>query len=125
MVVQSYRAIVRSLPQPSFEQTIRFAWFVSAARSWYKHLPEKRTVPFVFFLDPNAGRNLILTRTGERERFAILRPNHDTSITPGRLRSVSAAIRTLELPCTIRLDIPVFQRRWHSKYSTSISTDPE
>ena len=61
-----YLTIARSLPRPSLEQISRFAWFVSAAHSWYKHLPPRRSVPFIFFLDPNAGRNLIQTPTGER-----------------------------------------------------------
>jgi hypothetical protein len=66
-----YFKIARTLPRPTIEQTFRFAWFVAGAHSWYKHLPADRKVSFVFFLDPNAGKNLVLTPTGEKAMVEI------------------------------------------------------
>jgi hypothetical protein len=62
---ERYFAVTRALPRPSIEQTVRFAWFVSDAHSWYKHLPADHKVPFNFYLDPDAGRNYVVTSTGE------------------------------------------------------------
>ena len=60
-----YLAEVRQLPRPTAEQIDRFVEYVSAAHSWYKHLPlVPPGVPFFFFLDPNAGRDWVLTDTG-------------------------------------------------------------
>jgi hypothetical protein len=60
-----YVRAIRQLPRPTLAQTERFARFVSGAHSWYKHLPIRPKVPFVFYLDPGAGMNLVRTRTGE------------------------------------------------------------
>jgi hypothetical protein len=60
-----YVAVIRQLPRPTMAQTERFARYVSGAHSWYKHLPIRPKVPFVFFLDPGAGMNHVRTRTGE------------------------------------------------------------
>jgi hypothetical protein len=68
---ESYYEIARSLPRPTIEQTIRFAWFVAGAHSWYKHLPADRKVPFVFFLDPTAGKYLVIMQTGERAMVEV------------------------------------------------------
>ena len=74
-----YRQLIDPLPIPTAEQTESFAAHVVGAHSWYKHLPcDPPGVPFVVFLDPNAGRKLILNADGgeeyrdrvdERERF--------------------------------------------------------
>jgi len=74
-----YRQLIAPLPIPTAEQTESFAAHIVGAHSWYKHLPcDPPGVPFVVFLDPNAGRSLILTADGgaeysdrvdERERF--------------------------------------------------------
>jgi hypothetical protein len=50
----SYESIVKQLPVPSWDQSERFARYLSAAHSWYK-LPVERTRPFFLFLDPAAG----------------------------------------------------------------------
>src|SRR5215470_17737470 len=60
-----YVRIARQLPRPTLAQTERFARYVSSAHSWYKHLPLAPKVPFVFYLDPGAGMNLVQARTGE------------------------------------------------------------
>ena len=60
-----YVRVIRHLPRPTLAQTERFARFVSGAHSWYKHLPIRPKVPFVFYLDPGAGMNLVRTPTGE------------------------------------------------------------
>ncbi len=77
----SYISSVAALPKPRCEQTFHFAWFVAHAHSWYKHLPQWRKVPFVFFLDPNAGKSLVYTATGEEALIEITpasRPFHYT-----------------------------------------------
>jgi hypothetical protein len=66
-----YFEIARTLPRPTIEQTFHFAWFVAGAHSWYKHLPADRKVRFVFFLDPNAGKNLVNTQTGEQAMVEV------------------------------------------------------
>lgn len=60
-----YVAVIRRLPRPTVAQTERFARYVSDAHSWYKHLPIRPKVPFVFYLDPGAGMNHVRTHTGE------------------------------------------------------------
>jgi hypothetical protein len=69
--VETYFKVARTLARPTIEQTVRFAWFVAGAHSWYKHLPADQRVPFVFFLDPNAGKNLVITQTGERAMIEV------------------------------------------------------
>ena len=60
-----YVAAIQHLPRPTLAQTERFARYVSEAHSWYKHLPIRPKVPFVFYLDPGAGMNRLHARTGE------------------------------------------------------------
>ena len=51
----------KGLPTP--EQTAAFAEYVSSAHSWYKHLPlTPPLAAFVFYLDPNAGRQIVRTK---------------------------------------------------------------
>lgn len=74
-----YSELIAGLPVPTVEQTDNFATYVVGARSWYKHLPVRPPGErFVFFLDPNAGRSLVMTADGrfaysdrvdEKERF--------------------------------------------------------
>ncbi|MCX4239109.1 hypothetical protein [Paraliomyxa miuraensis] len=55
------------MPLPTVEQTESFAEYVVDARSWHKHLPcTPPGAPFVFFLDPNAGRELVQAEAGHR-----------------------------------------------------------
>ncbi len=62
---REYLDLVRQLPRPTIEQTALFASYITQAHSWYKHLPLGSKVPFYLYLDPNAGKNIIHTRTGE------------------------------------------------------------
>lgn len=55
----TYFEAARALPVPGAEQTRAFAEFVTGAHSWYKHLPILPLSPFVFYLDPNAGRSMV------------------------------------------------------------------
>lgn len=56
-----YVQIVRVLPRPSPQQISSFVAYVAEAHSWYKHLPlTPPGVQFFFFLDPNAGCDLLL-----------------------------------------------------------------
>jgi hypothetical protein len=58
---EGYLEVVRALRRPTDVQTDCFARYVSAAHSWYKHLPLAPWVPFFLFLDPNAGMSLSYT----------------------------------------------------------------
>jgi hypothetical protein len=49
-----YEDAVKRLPVPSWDQSERFARYLSEAHSWYK-LPVDRERPFFLFLDPTAG----------------------------------------------------------------------
>jgi hypothetical protein len=61
-----YRDLVRDLPRPTPAQSAAFAQHVAGAHSWYKHLPPfPPGAPFTFFLDPNSGRTLLRTPSGE------------------------------------------------------------
>ena len=55
----SYSDLARTLPVPTEEQARKFADYVTQAHSWYKHLRTNPPVPFVFYLDPNAGRAMV------------------------------------------------------------------
>ncbi len=61
----SYLDIIRRYPLPTAEQTRNFAEYVAHAHSWYKHLPVYPPVPFVFYLDPNAGRATLMSKSGK------------------------------------------------------------
>ena len=70
--MNDYRKVVQGLPRPSAGQVRNFVDYVCQAHSWYKHLP--LTLPgilFFFYLDPNAGCDLLLLPRGRakyRER---------------------------------------------------------
>jgi len=65
MAKPSYLDIIRQYPVPTATQTREFAEYVAGAHSWYKHLPVYPPVPFCFYLDPNAGRSMVFSETGE------------------------------------------------------------
>lgn len=55
---QTYFATVARLPMPTAEQITDFVFYVSGAKSWYKHLPAQPPGSAMhFYLDPNAGRD--------------------------------------------------------------------
>lgn len=65
MTDSAYLEEVRGLPRPSDGQIASFADYLGTAHSWYKHLPFLAPgVPFIFYLDPNAGRDKIMTDAG-------------------------------------------------------------
>jgi hypothetical protein len=56
---------LRSLPHPSTEQFAAFGEHISAAHSWYKHLPLLTGREFVVFLAPDSGiGRLVVQMTG-------------------------------------------------------------
>lgn len=69
--MSTYLQEVRRLPPPSDAQIFGFIDYVAGAHSWYKHLP---LIPpgilFHFFIDPNAGCDLVVEsgKTRYRER---------------------------------------------------------
>ncbi len=63
-----YRQLIALLPIPTAQQTENFAKYLVGAHSWYKHLPfDPPGAPFVVFLDPNAGRELVQAADGGAE----------------------------------------------------------
>jgi hypothetical protein len=61
-----YRKLIRHLQRPTDAQITDFSDYVCSAKSWYKHLP--LTPPgsrFFFYLDPHAGLDRVVTRTGK------------------------------------------------------------
>jgi hypothetical protein len=91
MTVSPYVACVRKyLPRPSDVQIDAFIEYFALAHSWYKHLPLLPPgEPFLFYLNPQAGREWIWTEKGgtyrdrtaatpESERFHYTwRPTRD------------------------------------------------
>ena len=64
-----YLTEVRRLPPPSTAQVGAFVEYVTVAHSWYKHLPASPPGElFLFFLNPNAGRERVATRFGSSYR---------------------------------------------------------
>ena len=60
-----YRALVGPLPPPNPDQVEAFAAYVSAAKSWYKHLPLwPPGQPFLFYIDPHVGLDCIVDARG-------------------------------------------------------------
>jgi hypothetical protein len=52
-----YRELIQGRPAPTLDQMHRFAYYLSDAHSWYKHLPATGAgEPFFVFLDPQARR---------------------------------------------------------------------
>jgi len=70
-----YLEIVRGLPRPTDGQTALFASYVADAHSWYKHLAVDIQAPFLFFLDPHAGKYLARDAMG----YAVLLPIEDVT----------------------------------------------
>jgi len=59
MLPKTYTDFIKELPAPTSEQIKNFVELVAKDHSWYKHLPSDRTIPFIFYLDPNAARKLV------------------------------------------------------------------
>ena len=64
----NYKEIVRTLPKPEPYQIDNFIEMVSMDHSWYKHLSIRRDTPFVFVLNPNAGRKLLNVKRNDLNR---------------------------------------------------------
>jgi hypothetical protein len=62
----AYLEVISSLPKPTPQQTARFVAHVAGAHPWHELLPALPPgVPFVFFLNPDAGRRRLRTGGGE------------------------------------------------------------
>jgi hypothetical protein len=65
LTLAEYLNLLSGVPLPSTQQKSEFAEFVSAAHSWYKHLPANLPgQPFYFFLDKYAGCDRSLQSNG-------------------------------------------------------------
>ena len=79
-----YRDVARQLPRPTEVQFRDFAEYIAEEHSWYKHLPvDAPGAPFVFYLDPNAGRDLLIGAGGAasyRDRSASTKRLHHATL---------------------------------------------
>ena len=65
LTLAAYLNLLSAVPLPSTQQESEFAEFVSAAHSWYKHLPPNLPgQPFYFFIDKYAGCDRVLREDG-------------------------------------------------------------
>ncbi len=112
--VREYRKVAEGIPPPTDQQIEDFAFYVSEAKSWYKHLPLLPPgEPFTFFVDPWAGLDRILERNGRvvYVNRTIETPQfHYTWMTTedyrsrfGRLAFACATGTELFLPVSVRL----------------------
>ena len=90
MELDAYRLLLRDILPPTDSQIEAFADYVACAHSWYKHLP---LIPpggvFHFFIDPHAGMDHLVNRSGEvhlRTRTRDTEPFHYSWMTTGEFR---------------------------------------
>jgi hypothetical protein len=76
--ILAYTDIIRRLPSPTETRKEQYASYVSETHGWYQHLPLYPLTSFTFFLDPNAGRQMVHSKedgeiprdiTEESDRF--------------------------------------------------------
>ena len=88
--LSEYRQMLGPIARPSDDQVERFIVYVVGAHSWYKHLPAfSPGKPFQFYLNPNAGCELVLTNNGQwyfRERTESTEQFHYTWMTTAKYR---------------------------------------
>jgi len=66
--LEHYRTLLADITPPTDEQIADFTLYVSGARSWYKHLRRLPPgEPFLFYIDPWAGMDKIVTMSGRAE----------------------------------------------------------
>lgn len=58
MELKEYKKLLQGISKPTDSQTKNFIEMVSNHHSWYKHLTNERLTPFIFFIDPNAGKTI-------------------------------------------------------------------
>ena len=64
--LDKYNELLSNTPSPSEQQIENFIEYVFNAHSWYKHIPLfPPGVDFCFYLDPNAGRDIIRYKNGK------------------------------------------------------------
>jgi len=65
LTLSEYAALLDGISRPTEAQIHDFVDYVAHAHSWYKHLPLfPPGTPFYFFLDPNAGCDVLLADDG-------------------------------------------------------------
>jgi hypothetical protein len=55
MTLEHYKKSLIGTPIPTIKQTENFINAVADDHSWYKHLPDQRFEPFIFYLTPNSS----------------------------------------------------------------------
>ncbi|HER00446.1 MAG TPA: hypothetical protein ENO22_13985 [candidate division Zixibacteria bacterium] len=67
LTLKKYKRIIRKYNRPTSEQIENFIEYLRQCHSWYKHLP---LLPpgreFIFFIDPNAGMEILKYPDGQR-----------------------------------------------------------
>ena len=76
MKIDYYKKILIESPKPTIKQTENFIDFVVDEHSWYKHLPDQRLEPFIFYLTPNA--NLTIKNITENEKVTDFKSKENT-----------------------------------------------
>ena len=76
MTLEHYKKSLIGKPIPTIKQTENFINAVANDHSWYKHLPDQRLEPFIFYLTPNA--NLTIKNITENEKVTDFKSKENT-----------------------------------------------
>jgi hypothetical protein len=76
MTLEHYKKSLIRTPKPTIKQTENFIDFVADDHSWYKHLPDQRLEPFIFYLTPNA--NLTIKNITENQKVTDFKSKENT-----------------------------------------------
>jgi hypothetical protein len=76
MTLDNYKKSLIGAPKPTIKQTANFINAVADDHSWYKHLPDQRLEPFIFYLTPNA--NVTVKNVTDNEKNTYLKSKENT-----------------------------------------------
>ena len=76
MTLDDYKKSLIETPKPTIKQTENFISVVADDHSWYKHLPDQRLEPFIFYLTPKA--NLTVKNVTENEKVTDFKSKENT-----------------------------------------------
>ncbi len=77
MTLYDYKKSLIGTPKPTIKQTENFINAVADDHSWYKHLPDQRLEPFIFYLTPNA--NVTVKNVTENEKVTDFKSKENPS----------------------------------------------
>lgn len=76
MTLEHYKKSLIGTPKPTIKQTENFINAVANDHSWYKHLPDQRLEPFIFYLTPND--NLTVKNVTDNEKNTDFKSKENT-----------------------------------------------